>query len=179
MLLLSLITLIPLIKGTLCTKLKGITPGIIIGAGRIGQHLFDSNGGVDQLMKDRNQCIPPDTEGPIYVCTRNEDLEEIINSTPAHRLPDLVFLQNGMIKDYLESKGLGKNTKALIYYAIAKKGDPPIDGKTSVNPEGLTSITGKWADDFAARLANAGLACHILDPTDWEVAMVSVDLLES
>lgn len=29
--------------------------------------------------------------------------------------------------------------QVLVYFAVAKKGDPPIDGKTDVNPEGLTA----------------------------------------
>jgi hypothetical protein len=35
------------------------------------------------------------------------------------------------------------NTQGLIYFAVAKKGEKPIDGVTDLNPEGLTSITGK------------------------------------
>jgi hypothetical protein len=31
--------------------------------------------------------------------------------------------------------------QVLVYFAVAKKGDPPTDGKTDVNPEGLTAGT--------------------------------------
>lgn len=112
---------------------------------------------------------------------------------------DLVFLQNGMLQPWLDSRGLGDNTQVtrgrgaatgnvpsfmygravqlcllclcvclgyicllgreahvqsqltgscqhrvcwlqvLVYFAVAKLGDTPTDGKTDVNPEGLTA----------------------------------------
>lgn len=61
----------------------------------------------------------------------------------------------------------------LIYFAIPKKGEKPVDGITDVNPEGLTSVTGKWADDFAMRLHSSGLTCHVLDRKAWEIKMVT------
>jgi hypothetical protein len=54
-------------------------------------------------------------------------------------LLDLVFLQNGMLQPWLDSRGLGDNTQVLVYFAVAKLGDAPTDGKTDVNPEGLTA----------------------------------------
>jgi hypothetical protein len=35
----------------------------------------------------------------------------------------------------------------------------------------LTAVTGKWSQDFANRLLNAGLSCKILNKHDWEIAM--------
>ena len=56
-----------------------VTKGTIIGGGRIGGLLHDLNGGVDQLItRDSGETIPAGVEGPIYVCTRNNDLEKII-----------------------------------------------------------------------------------------------------
>lgn len=52
--------------------------------------------------------------------------------------------------------------QALIYFAVAKKGEAPIDGVTDANPEGLTSACGKWAEEFQERIANGGLTCHVL-----------------
>lgn len=54
---------------------------------------------------------------------------------------DLVFLQNGMLQPWLDSKGLSDSTQVLVYFAVAKQGDAPTDGKTDVNPEGLTAGT--------------------------------------
>eukprot|EP01041_Mallomonas_annulata_P006639 gene6639-13449_t len=152
-----------------------VTGGIIVGGGRIGNLLWELNDRKDVLLK-RNEMIPLEGNGPIYVCTRNNDLEDIIKGTPVSRKKDLVFLQNGMLGAFLESKGLADNTQALVYFAVAKKGDTPIDGKTDVNPEGLTAATGKWASDFAERLAKGGLACKVLSKNEWYICMLEKHL---
>ena len=54
------------------------------------------------------------------------------------------------------------NVQALVYFAVSKKGETPIDGKTDANPEGLTAVTGKHAHAFAARLAAGDLSCKVL-----------------
>lgn len=66
-----------------------------------------------------------------------------------------------MLEPYLASKGLQAATQVLVYFAVAKAGDTPTDGKTDVNPEGLTAATGKWAEAVAARLQSAGLSCKV------------------
>ena len=149
-----------------------ITPGVIIGGGRIGSYLYEINNGKDLLISNRGTAVSPGGNGPIYICTRNNDLDAIIESTPIDRREDLVFLQNGILSEFLETKGLSDNTQALIYFAVSKKGEKPIDGKTDLNPEGLTAVTGKWGNDLAARLNVGGLSCHVYDKKTWEIAMV-------
>ena len=150
-----------------------VTKGTIIGGGRIGGLLHELNGGVDQLItRNSHEKISSGVEGPIYVCTRNNDLEAIIEACPKDRRDDLIFLQNGILSEYLKSKNLEENTQGLVYFAVSKKGEPPIDGKTDTNPEGLTAVTGKWGADMAARLAKANLACKVLDKETWNVAMM-------
>ena len=51
--------------------------------------------------------------------------------------------------------------QVLVYFAVAKKGDAPTDGKTDVNPEGLTAAYGPQAATVAARLHAAGLSCKV------------------
>ena len=57
-----------------------------------------------------------------------------------------MFIQNGMLQPWLDSKALGQATQLLVYFAVAKLGDPPTDGKTEVNPEGLTAAYGPHAE---------------------------------
>ena len=66
-----------------------------------------------------------------------------------------------MLEPWLESKGIADASQILVYFAVAKLGDAPIDGKTDTNPEGLTVATGKWASAVAARLHAADLACQV------------------
>lgn len=47
----------------------------------------------------------------LKVCTRNDDLEDVISRTPPGRREDLVFLQNGVLGPLLEKHGLAKNTQ--------------------------------------------------------------------
>ena len=68
-----------------------------------------------------------------------------------------------MLQPWLDARGLGDATQVLIYFAVAKLGEDPTDGKTDMNPEGLTAACGKWAPAVAARLHRKGLACHVLD----------------
>jgi hypothetical protein len=68
----------------------------------------------DLLLSSRESVIPESGEiGPIYICTRNDDLESIIEKTPINRREDLVFLQNGMLASFLQGKGLEKNTQGI------------------------------------------------------------------
>lgn len=182
MLLMVVVLLVSFVQGKLnldmraaTTMSSGITPGIIIGGGRIGSHLFESNMKKDILLSSRSDPFPTSSSsGPIYICTRNNDLEAIIARTPQNRLEDLVFLQNGMLQNFLKQHNLQDNTQALIYYAVAKKGEKPIDGKTELNPEGLTAVTGKWSADFEKRMKQAGLGCNIYDKNTFTIAMVTI-----
>ena len=143
-------------------------PSVIVGGGRIGSLLASL--GPSTLVK-RGEAIP-DGDGPIYVCTRNDALAPIIEATPEHRRADLVFLQNGMLGKFLASNGLAFNTQVLLYLAVAKLGERPIDGITYLNPEGLTAATGKWAEAFAARLAKGNLKCRALQGDMYTAAML-------
>ena len=49
----------------------------------------------------------------------------------------------------------------LVYFAVSKLGEKPIDGKTDVNPEGLTAAYGKHAAVVAERLAGGDLSCKV------------------
>ncbi|KAF8070955.1 OSB4 [Scenedesmus sp. PABB004] len=110
--------------------------------------------------------------GPILIATRNDALDGIVDATPPERRPDLVFLQNGMLQPWLDSRGLGDATQVLVYFAVAKLGDAPTDGKTDVNPEGLTAACGVHAEAVAARLRGGGLSCKVLDRPAFTRAML-------
>ncbi|KAL6768422.1 CPLD24 [Auxenochlorella protothecoides x Auxenochlorella symbiontica] len=143
----------------------------IIGGGRIGQALVDMGPGSDVLLK-RGSSFPKDAPSPIIVCTRNDALEGVIESVPKDRHGDLVFIQNGMLQPWLEGRGLASATQLLVYFAVAKAGDTPVDGKTDVNPEGLTSVWGPHSEAVAQRLAAGGLACKVLDRPAFLQAML-------
>lgn len=148
-----------------------IVPGVIVGAGRVGSALQRMAGDRDAVVR-RGETIPADSTGPILVCTRNDVLDALVDQTPESRRGDLVFFQNGMLDPWLASRGLQDATQVLVYFAVAKMGDNPIDGITDFNPEGLTAASGKWADAVAARLHSAGLSCKVLSREDFEKPML-------
>lgn len=47
----------------------------------------------------------------MQVCTRNDDLDQVVAATPVARRKDLVFLQNGMLMPWLKAQGLEDNTQ--------------------------------------------------------------------
>ncbi|KAI3890268.1 hypothetical protein MKW92_017445 [Papaver armeniacum] len=148
-----------------------VVPAIIVGGGRVGKAL-ESMGNGDDLLIKRGESIPLDFSGPILVCTRNDDLEAVLQSTPQSRWNDLVFFQNGMLEPWLESKGLSDADQVLAYFAVSKLGEPPIDGKTDTNPEGLTAAYGKWGSAVASRLQAGCLSCKVLEKNAFQKQML-------
>jgi len=145
-------------------------PFTIVGKGRVGQAIADMGAGEDVLLGRGEPIEGPD--GPIVVCTRNNDLQGVVDSTKPERRKDLVFIQNGMLQPWLSSVGLGDNTQVLVYFAVAKLGDKPTDGKTDVNPEGLTAAYGRHAQNVADRLERGGLSCKVLEWVPFQRAML-------
>eukprot|EP00580_Thalassiosira_gravida_P003054 CAMPEP_0201603048 /NCGR_PEP_ID=MMETSP0492-20130828/3613_1 /ASSEMBLY_ACC=CAM_ASM_000837 /TAXON_ID=420259 /ORGANISM="Thalassiosira gravida, Strain GMp14c1" /LENGTH=310 /DNA_ID=CAMNT_0048066741 /DNA_START=53 /DNA_END=985 /DNA_ORIENTATION=- len=152
------------------TKLSATPETIVIGGGRIGSLISN-----DAKLLGRNDpiasSIDANGEGPIFIATRNDVLESIVDECPASRRGDLVFLQNGYLDNFLERKGLLSNTQALLYLSVASLGVDPVDGITSVNPEGLTAATGVHAQAFADRLASLGLKCNVVSASEYRPAM--------
>ena len=109
-------------------------PSVIVGGGRIGGLLAGALGTAGDAVMRRGEPFPADApaSGPIYVCTRNDALDAVIEATPAERRKDLVFLQNGYLQGFLDGKGLGGATQVLVYLAVAKLGEDPTDGITEV-----------------------------------------------
>jgi hypothetical protein len=147
-------------------------PAIVVGGGRIGSMLAEIGLPEDAVLKRGEPFPASPATGPIYVCTRNDALQGVIDATPAHRREDLVFMQNGMLGAFLEGQGLADNTQVLLYLAVAKLGEAPTDGITEFNPEGLTAATGKWSGAFAARLQKGGLKCRTLAGKEYDAAML-------
>ncbi|GAX17064.1 hypothetical protein FisN_5Hh449 [Fistulifera solaris] len=140
----------------------------IIGGGRIGSLLAAAG---DCVLLGRGDKIDPNGSGPILIATRNDALDGIVDNCPENRKKDLVFLQNGYLDDFLTSKGLLDNTQALLYFSVTAKGVDPVDGVTTVNPEGLTAVTGLHSKAFADRLASLNLKCNVVTPEQYRPAM--------
>ena len=62
--------------------------------------------------------------------------------------------------------------QVLVYFAVAKKGEAPTDGKTDLNPEGLTAAYGPHAESVAHLLHANGLSCGLPAKPDFVQAML-------
>lgn len=140
----------------------------IIGGGRIGSLLAQAG---NAAVLGRDDTIDPDGSGPILIATRNDALQGIVDACPENRRPDLVFLQNGYLDNFLAANNLLDNTQALLYLSVTAKGVDPVDGVTKVNPEGLTTATGLHAQALADRLAALNLKCNVVDAAAYRPAM--------
>ena len=146
---------------------------IIVGDGRVGSMLYEfgQRKGLDDILVKRMDRIPELEAGgqlvrkPIYVCTRNDDLESILGMCPDARKEDLVFLQNGQLEPFKQKHGLYANTQACLWFAAMRKGAKPLDGITS-DGDGLTTASGKWAGSLARRLETGGLTCNVVGDRD-------------
>ncbi|MEC7985467.1 MAG: hypothetical protein VX278_09900 [Myxococcota bacterium] len=139
----------------------------IIGAGRIGQ-LFAS---VQNKIPETNITLLRRGEtqiaetGPIILCTRNDDLQAIVDFIPQKRHGDLIFVQNGMLQTWLRENRLEDTTQALLYLAVSKIGDQPVDGTRSV-------VTGRHADFLCLLMKTLDLICHEVSKEKFTEEMV-------
>ncbi|GJN09751.1 hypothetical protein PR202_ga27782 [Eleusine coracana subsp. coracana] len=175
-----------------------VQQAVVVGGGRVGRALLAMGSPGADVLVGRGEKVPEDAPGPILVCTRNDDLDAVLENTPKSRwrgtcphnsspssvflwssspcaggrLDLLVFFQNGMLDPWFESKGLVDANQVLAYFAVSKLGEPPVDGITDTNPEGLTAAFGTWAPAVAARLQNGGLTCKVLEKEAFQKQML-------
>jgi len=90
------------------------------------------------------------------VCTRNDDLADVVPRVPAHRRPDLVFVQNGGVRDWLDQQGLEGCGRGLLYFAVTERFGAIQPGRTSV-------FTGPHAETLSVALSAFGASSEAVD----------------
>lgn len=86
----SLKLVVPVAMASSASTAKKVAPAVIVGDGRVGRALQEMGSGDDLLVK-RGEPVPVDFEGPIFVCTRNDDLDAVLEATPQSRWKGLNF----------------------------------------------------------------------------------------
>jgi ketopantoate reductase len=85
---------------------------------------------------------------PVLVLVRNADIDDVLARVPLHRRDDLVFVQNGALRSFFAERGLAGNTRGLLYFAVAKKGQDVVPGLPSpmCGPHGLA--VARWMTEL-------------------------------
>lgn len=94
---------------------------------------------------------------PMLVCTRNDDLPAVLTQVHPSRHPDLVFVQNGMIRPWLDAHGLGENPRGVLWVAVPKRADSPVPG-------GQSPFMGRHAALLADLFQRNGVDAAAVDP---------------
>lgn len=77
-------------SSSMAATAEKVVPAVIVGGGRVGKAFQDMGGGGDVLVK-RGEAVPLDFAGPILVCTRNDDLDAVLESTPKSRWSGMIL----------------------------------------------------------------------------------------
>lgn len=147
---------------------------LIVGGGRLGQALHDKMGFEGDVLLRRGEPIPADFEGAVHVCVPHAELQAVIDGCPPEKHEDLVFWQAPQIEPVLKRCAMTENTQVCAYFSIAAVGAKPRDLAiaSELAPDGLTSVTGKWASAVMQRLARAELSCKQLNKRDFRRAAI-------
>jgi ketopantoate reductase len=97
---------------------------------------------------------------PIVVCTRNDDLDPVLERVHPSRHADLVFVQNGTIRHWLAEHGLSNNGRGVLWVAVTHRGAPPVPGGPSV-------FSGPWAASLAGMMDAHGVDARAVDPVEF------------
>jgi ketopantoate reductase len=134
---------------------------IVIGAGRVGTALQvrSTECGLPCTLVSRDagwEVLDGPQGDPILLAVRNDDLEHVLSRVPRKRRSDLVFVQNGAIREALRNQALQRATRGLLYFAVSRLGDP-------IQPGGTSWFSGAHALTLARWFGEMGLAAESVD----------------
>lgn len=134
---------------------------IIIGAGRVGTALYarSATRGLPCTLVSREEnwkAVEQPPGEPILLSVRMAQLPEVLARIPAHRKDDLVFIQNGAIRDWLANNSLGGSTRGILFFAVPTVGSP-------LQPGGVNPFTGPQANKMIHWFSSLELETQSMD----------------
>lgn len=140
-------------------------PPVLIGAGRIGGALH-ARSGWPLLRRDGDTAVLEQPPGaPILICVRNDDLDAVLRRVPTSRRPDLVFIQNGMLEDFLAERGLAGATRGLLFLSVASRG-------AAIEVGGKSPFTGPHAAHLARLFRGLDIAAEAIERPRFTAVML-------
>ncbi|MEM6292424.1 MAG: hypothetical protein AAGA54_14210 [Myxococcota bacterium] len=116
---------------------------IVIGAGRVGGALAERAAAreVECSLVTRTDGWDAieQSDAPIFVAVRNDDLQSIVDRIDPKHHGRLVFTQNGMLRRWLSAQSLAACTRGLLFFAVPSRGAP-------LEPGGDSPFVGPMAD---------------------------------
>lgn len=133
-----------------------MTPLGIVGLGRVGSVFARCAhaAGRDVRVFERGEPVGA-LGGPIVVCTRADDLEDVIARTAPAARPDLVLVQNGLLAPLLARHGLSGVTQGVLYFAATAR-----DGRAE--PGGDSLLWGPHAGEVVAVLRAGDVPARVV-----------------
>lgn len=99
-------------------------------------------------------------EAPIIVTVRNDDLDPVVQAVPQGRRRALVFIQNGMLRDWLDERGLSGATRGLLFFAVPTRGAP-------IDPGGVSPFCGPLAEEVVQWFSGLGVPAQTVESTQF------------
>jgi hypothetical protein len=87
---------------------------------------------------------------------RNDQLGQVLQKIPDHRKDDLVFIQNGAIRDWLLEHALGGCTRGILYFGVPSIG-------AAIQPGGVSPFCGPHARKMTHWLTSLDLKAQTMD----------------
>jgi len=131
----------------------------IVGQGRVGQAVgarLAAIGRRGAVLTRQDGALAEQGDAPVLVCSRNDDLDAVLERVPATRRDDLVFVQNGMLRPWLRARDLGEVTRGLLFFAVPTRGD---DAQPGPDP---SPFSGPRAAEVVDALEHAGIPARVV-----------------
>ncbi len=108
---------------------------IVIGAGRVGgalaERAADREVECSLVTRTDGWDAIEQSDAPIFVAVRNDDLQGIVDRIDPKHHARLVFTQNGMLRRWLSAQSLTACTRGLLFFAVPSRGAPLEPGGDS------------------------------------------------
>lgn len=142
----------------------------IIGKGRVGTGLSLLDESIQMFgREDSLEALNDVTNSDlILVCTRNDDLDPILSSLSRKAQKRIVLVQNGMLSPYISGLAESPAARAILYFAVSKKGDKP-------QPGGDTLISGQYASQLKEFFDSVSIPSRVVESS--EMAKVEMEKL--